>query len=92
MTRRRGRLALALAVVASLMAPVARTRADGGDSTRVEPQTPGGGQSWLEATHITPPPQPPLVTLDAEGGVAPVREAFRAGDGATRIVLVMSPT
>jgi hypothetical protein len=65
--------------------------ADPGDSTRAAPETVTGGHSWLETTHIVPPPQPPLVVL-GENGVTPMRDAFRAGDGTTRVVLLMSPT
>ena len=67
------------------------TLAATGDTTHVAPQTLNAGQSWAEATHIVPPPQPPLVILDADG-IAPVRDAFRAADGMPRVILLMSPT
>jgi hypothetical protein len=67
------------------------TLAQTGDTTRVSPQTLNAGQSWVEMTHIVPPPQPPLVIL-GDRGIDPVREAFRAADGLPRVVLMMSPT
>jgi hypothetical protein len=67
------------------------TLAATGDTTHVTPQTLNAGHSWAETTHIVPPPQPPLVVLDADG-IGPVRDAFRAADGMPRVILLMSPT
>ena len=67
------------------------TLAQTGDTTHAAPQTLNAGQSWAQATHIVPPPQPPLVIL-GDRGIDPVRDAFRAADDIPRVVLMMSPT
>ncbi|MFI5372788.1 MAG: hypothetical protein ACHQ52_14625 [Candidatus Eisenbacteria bacterium] len=86
---RRPGAVLALAIATACVS--GGSLADPGDSTRVAPETVAGGHSWLETTHIVPPPQPPLIIL-GENGVTPVRDAFRGADGTTRVVLLMSPT
>lgn len=82
---------MALAAGIAYVACVTGSPAGTGDSTGFAPETVSGGRSWLEATHIVPPPQPPLMIL-GETGVTPVRDAFRAADGMPRVVLLMSPT
>jgi hypothetical protein len=77
-------------VIATALAPVGSI-ADPDDTTHATHEAVVGGHGWLQATHIVPPYQPPLVIL-GERGVAPVHDAFRAADGEPRIVLLMSPT
>jgi hypothetical protein len=84
-------LALGFAGVAHTPAGVARAFAADASPLRVAAETPDAGHSWLETTHITPPPQPPLAIL-GDSGYAAVRAAFRGGDGTTRLLLMMSPT
>jgi hypothetical protein len=67
------------------------TLAQTGDTTHAASQALNAGQSWAQATHIVPPPQPPLVIL-GDRGIDPVRDAFRAADGIPRVILMMSPT
>jgi hypothetical protein len=50
------------------------------------PDSLGGG----ELTHITPPPQPPLVALGDSLGE--VRVAFNAAANRPRVLLMLSPT
>jgi len=50
------------------------------------PDSLGGG----ELTHITPPPQPPLVALGDSLGE--VRAAFNAAANRPRVLLMLSPT
>ena len=50
------------------------------------PDSLGGG----ELTHITPPPQPPLVALSDSLGE--VRAAFNAAANRPRVLLMLSPT
>jgi len=44
----------------------------------------------VEPTHITPPPQPPLVALSDSLGE--VRAAFNAAADRPRVLLMLSPT
>jgi hypothetical protein len=79
-------------VPAALVAGVAaRSLADGADSTTARAAAGAKAPNWVEVTHITPPPQPPLAII-GEQGIGPIRDAFNRGDGQTRIVMLMSPT
>ena len=82
---------LALACATTCLVVVQGALAQTADTTHVSPQTLKAGQSWAEATHIVPPPQPPLVIL-GDRGIDPVRDAFRAADGMPRVLMMMSPT
>jgi hypothetical protein len=45
---------------------------------------------WL-TRHETPPPQPPLVTIDA-GALAALRAEFNAAQSHPRLIVLLSPT
>jgi hypothetical protein len=44
-----------------------------------------------EATHMTPPPQPPLEVI-ADGNLEPVRELFNRLADRPRVLAMLSPT
>ncbi len=53
--------------------------------------SPAAGAQEREFTHLTPPPQPPLVEV-GQDDLAGLREAFNAASDRPRILLILSPT
>ena len=49
------------------------------------------GAEEREFTHLTPPPQPPLVEV-GQDDLAGLRDAFNAGSDRPRILVILSPT
>ncbi len=49
------------------------------------------GAEERESTHLTPPPQPPLVEV-GQDNLAGLKEAFNAGVDRPRILVILSPT